>query len=160
MQFVFPILPTFPFPWTFTFKYCSSFRIFAVLKRCIDQELNPSQQLRKQPCGGGLTLANCQVPSQLGLSLPLLNRTWGENSMGSLSHRRKFLQDKCAPLRSLLWVSGESLLQHLEHLLPPPASLTLVSAGLFLRFFSVLPRSCCAAFFLFLKYIITESPPS
>ena len=28
--------------------------------RCIDQELNPSQQLRKQPRCGGLTLANCQ----------------------------------------------------------------------------------------------------
>lgn len=123
--------------------------------RCIDQELNPSQQLRKQPCGGGLTLANCQVPSQLGLSLPLLNRMWGENSMGSLSHRLKFLQDKCAPLRSLLWVSGESLLQHLEHLLPLPASLTLVSAD---TCFSDFSQSSLAAavqrFFRFLNTLL------
>jgi len=57
---------------------------YSEMLSCTAQEVNASQQLRKQPCCGGLTLAaDCQVPRHLGLSLYLLNRTWGENSMGS-----------------------------------------------------------------------------
>ena len=55
----------------------------------------------------------------------------------------------------------DTLLRHLEHLLPLPSSLTLVSTELFLSHLltplSQLP--CYPSFFPFLKYVITEVLP-
>jgi len=73
---------------------------------------------------------------------------------------------------ALPWSSSQAgrqgcLLRHFGHLLPPPSSLTLVSAELFLSHCHIvsLPsihcHFSCRVFFPFLKYVITEAlPPS
>jgi len=68
-----------------------------------------------------------------------------------------------SPWSSARAAMEDSLLQHLEHLLPPPSSLTLVSAELFLSHhltpLSSLPFHCSSFFFLLLKYIIPKALP-
>jgi len=66
------------------------------------------------------------------------------------------------PWSSTRAAKEEPLLWHLEHLLPPPSSLTLVSAELFLSHRPTPPSNCplTTDFFLpLLKYVITETLP-